>query len=62
MSLFSRRVFSYFPTAIANREFSSDPLFVLSVATGFVYKVRGSYRIKQGIRSTVLIPQFSPQF
>ena len=54
---------------IANREFSSDPLFVLSVATGFVYKAWGSYQIKtrnqersahSPVLASVLVPLSSP--
>jgi len=69
MPLLSRRLLSYFPNAIANRDFICDSLLVLSVATGFVYKVRGSYQIKtrnqersahSPVLASVLVPLSSP--
>jgi len=58
MPLLSRRLFSYFPNAMANRDFSCSPLSFLSVATETVYKARGSYRIRQEVGAPCSLPNF----
>ena len=61
MPLLSRRLLSYFPNAIATRDFSFDLLSFLSVATETVYKARGSYRIRQEVGAPCSLPSFCPR-
>jgi len=61
MPLLSRRLLSYFPNAISNRDFSFDLLSFLSVATETVYKARGSYQIRQEVGAPCSLPSFSPR-